>query len=184
MRSQRLLMLLLPALLLAAPLAAEEVPANILITFDVGNVEDGKDVVLKTYEMIVAADGEQVSMSTGSRIPIPTTSFKVTDDGSKVATPVNSYTYQQVGFLARVRALINHDGSIQLRGSVDDSSLAETPANEGRPFIQSMDQHLSATLTDGKPLRINRVDEAGTRSFFIQVRADRLEGAGQEMAKN
>jgi hypothetical protein len=62
--------------------------------------------------------------------------------------------------------------------------LTGTPAADGRPFIQSMDQQISATLTDGKPLRINRVEESDTRSFFILVRAERLDEAGRDIASN
>jgi len=185
MHARRACLILLATAVVALPAVAGEEPGpntNVLITFNVGNVEGGKDVVLKTYEMVVNANGQSVEMSTGARIPIPTTSFRVSDDGAKVATPITSYTYQHVGFSAKVSANFNEDGSIQLRGRVEDSSLTGTPASDGRPFIQSMDQFISATLIDGRPLRINRVDESDTRSFFIRIRADRLDDEGARVA--
>ena len=185
MHAKKTWLILLATLVLTLPVLAGDVPGpdtNVLITFSVGDVDGGKDVVLKTYEMIVNANGEPVEMSTGARIPIPTTSFRVSDDGTRVAAPVTSYTYQQIGFTARISAKFNENGSIRLRGRIEDSSLTGTPAADGRPFIQSMQQNISATLIDGKPLRISRVDESETRSFFIQVQAERLDESGERVA--
>ena len=179
-RSTSPIPLLLLALAAVPAVADEPAAPNVLVTFEVGEVRDGRDAPLKTYEMIVAADGHRVAMSTGARIPIPTTQFKVAEDGS-VPAPVTSFTYQQVGFSATVMATLD-DGGIRLRGSVDDSSLADLPAEHGRPFIQSMDQNLSVLLRPGVPLRINRVDESETRSFYISVRADRLDERGERVA--
>ena len=81
------------------------------------------------------------------------------------------------------RAFLNADGTITLRGRLDDSSLTDTPAADGRPFIQSMNQNVDITLRDGNPLRINSVDETGTRSFFIQVQAERLNETGQRLSE-
>ncbi|NIM62470.1 MAG: hypothetical protein GTO30_12735, partial [Acidobacteria bacterium] len=36
---------------------------NVLVTLDVGSVENGKDVVLKTYEMVLNANGLAVEMA-------------------------------------------------------------------------------------------------------------------------
>jgi hypothetical protein len=155
---------------------------NVLITFNVGNTDGGKDVVLKTYEMVVNANGKPVEMSTGARIPIPTTTFNTSNTVGSNIVPVTSYTYQQIGFSAKINAIFNEDGSIQLRGLLEDSSLTGTAAADGLPFIQSMQQNISATLVDGMPLRINRVDERDLRSFFIQVRAERLDEDGQRVA--
>ena len=184
MRSKQTWLVLLVVTVLTLPAVAGEPgpDTNVLITFNVGSVEDGKEVVLKTYEMVLNANGQPVEMSTGARVPIPTTSFKVSDDGTRVAAPVTSYTYQQIGFSATINAKFNEDGSIQVRGRVEDSSLTGTPAADGRPFIQSMQQNISATLIDGKPLRINRVDENDTRSFFIQIQAERLDETGERVA--
>ena len=183
MRSKRIWLVLLVAVVLTLPaIAGEPGPdTNVLITFSVGSSEDGRDAVLKTYEMVVNANGHHVEMSTGARVPIPTTSFKVSDDGTRVAAPVTSYTYQQIGFSAKINAKFNEDGSIQVRGRVEDSSLTGNPAADGRPFIQSMQQNISATLTNGKPLRISRVDEY-TRSFFIEIKAERLDETGERVA--
>ncbi len=180
-------LILLTTLVLTLPALAGDIPGpdtNVLITFNVGSVEGGKEVVLKTYEMIVNANGQSVEMSTGARVPIPTTSFKVSDDGTRVAAPITSYTYQQIGFSAKVNAKFNENGSIQVRGRIDDSSLTGTPAADGRPFIQSMQQNISVTLINGKPLRINRVDESDTRSFFVQITAERLDESGERVAVN
>ncbi len=98
--------------------------------------------------------------------------------------PVTSFTYQQVGFSANINVGFNEDGSIELRGRIEDSSLTETPAADGRPFIQSMEQSFSLTLLDGEPVKINRVDENDTHSFFIQVRAEKLDGGGKRIAAN
>jgi hypothetical protein len=188
MRLNRCLWILAVCCFLTVPVFADEAPAkasdNVRVTFHVGHMLKGKDVVQKTYEMVVAANGERVEMSTGARIPIPTTSFKVSEDGTRVGAPVTAYTYQQVGFSAAVRASILADGSIGLSGRVEDSSLIDEPAADGRPFIQSMNQHLSVTLVDGQPLRINSVDETGTRSFFLRLQADRLNHSDGRISAN
>ncbi len=185
MHAKKVCPVLVAAAVLALPVLAGEVPdpdTNVLVTFAVGNMENGKEVVLKTYEMLATANGEPVEMSTGARIPIPTTSFKVSEATGKVASPITSYTYQQIGFTARITAKFTEDGKIRIGGRLEDSSLAGTPAADGRPFIQSMQQNISATLIDGKPLRLNRVDESDTRSFFIQIQAERLDDAGRKVA--
>ncbi|NIM02170.1 MAG: hypothetical protein GTO30_11920 [Acidobacteria bacterium] len=187
MHATKLCPVLLAVAVLALPALAGDVPdysTNVLVTFEVGTMENGKDVVRKTYEMIVNANNEPVEMSTGARIPIPTTTFNTSNSAGSNVVPVTSFAYQHVGFLANIRAEFNEDGTIRLRGRIEDSSLTGTPAADGRPFIQSMDQQISATLTDGKPLRINRVDESDTRSFFIQLQAERLDEAGERVAKN
>ena len=185
MHARKACLILLATAVLTLPALAGDVPGpdtNVLITFNVGNVEDGKDVVLKTYEMVVNANGEPVEMATGARIPIPTTTFNTSNTIGTNIVPITSYTYQQIGFSAKINAKFNENGSIQVRGRIEDSSLTGTPAADGQPFIQSMQQNISATLTDGKALRINRVDEIDTRSFFIQVQAERLDEAGERIA--
>ena len=157
MRSKRTLLMLFATLVLTLPALAGDVPGpdtNVLITFNVGNVDGGKDVVLKTYEMIVNANGQPVEMSTGARIPIPTTTFNTSNTIGSSIIPITSYSYQQIGFSAKINAKFNEDGSIQVRGLLEDSSLTETPAADGLPFIQSIQQNISATLIDGRPFRM------------------------------
>ena len=169
-----------PTWLIVAAVVGLTVPAltaeaagqdNVLVTFNVGAEEQGKEVVLKTYEMVVSTNSGPVEMSTGARIPIPTTSFRVAEDGS-VPNPITSYTYQHVGFSAKVSATMGEDGRIFLRGHIEDSSLADKAEKLDRPFIQSMSQNLAVILENGKTRRIHRTDETDTRSLFVDVRAE------------
>ncbi len=106
---------------------------------------------------------------TGARVPIP-----VSRGGGDPDHPVASFSYQNVGFTASVEAHVLPGGKIMLAGNIEDSSLSE-PGRPGGPIIQTLDQRLVAVLDDGAPLRINSIEETGTRSLYIEIKADRLE---------
>lgn len=155
-----------PAVTAEENVAAPDVP-NVLITFTVGRIEAGGDVPVKSYSLLAAGDGSQAEMMTGARVPIP-----VSRGGGDADHPVTSFSYQNVGFTASVEAHVLPDGKIKLAGNIEDSSLSE-PNRPGGPIIQTLDQRLVAVLSDGVPLRINSIEEADTRSLYIEIKADR-----------
>ena len=165
--------LLILGIVLLAPLTLAQEEPNVLLTFEVGDYVDGQPNVLKTYTMLVEADGKRARMMTGARVPIPTTQFQ-TSQGTDSTTPVTSFTYQNVGFTAEVFASIDEDGAIALRGHVEDSSLMPTLVEAAQPQIQSMAHALSVSLEDDQPQLIVGVQEVGTRSQFIRVRASKM----------
>ena len=109
---------------------------------------------------------------------IPVTRLNSAEGGGKIT----SFNYQNIGFTAKIEAKVLDNGQIRLAGQIEDSSLGAT-GKDGRPIIQTLQQRILATLQDGVPLRINRVEEQGTRSLYIQVQAEVLEPSGKRVAR-
>jgi hypothetical protein len=81
----------------AAPgsLAESEVPeegseANILVTFRIGRLEDGKRIEVKAYELVVADGSRGSSLLSGARIPFPAA------EGG-----MQAFVYQNIGFTTK-----------------------------------------------------------------------------------
>ena len=141
-------------------------PKNVVLTFTLGRTAEAKEVVQKTYDVEVPAQG-QARMSTGSRLPLPAV---VANDGEE-GRPVTSFTYQNVGFTAELETRELADGGIALAGLIEDSSVSG-PSGAQPPIIQSFSQRIDATLELGKPVRLCRIEEAGVGSLYVDVVAN------------
>ena len=181
MVSKRRTPVLLCVLALAAlPLAAEmNVPdrdknedshaLNVLVTIRVG----APDAPVKSYQLVADGGGQAAKLMDGQRVPIPTTTFQ-TSSPPDVIVPMTSYTYQNVGFEAEVRAWVQEDGRIKIVAEIEDSRLADEPAAGGRPVIQTRHQRVHGTLIEGEPLRMTRVEEEGAGVRYLEILAEVL----------
>ena len=175
---------LLPLLFLASSSVADMAPAeksprgsrpNILIR--ITTVKEGKEgrKVARSYSLI-CADGESSSLSSGARVPIPTTTTQ--DVSGADAKTVTSLSYQNAGLSASLEASILGGGAVLLNARLEDSSFTGPMENSAgaRPRdMRSMNQNLRVVLKEGKPLRVASIDNADGESFHLEIEADILD---------
>jgi hypothetical protein len=110
-------------------------------------------------------------LNAGRLVPIPTTTFNTSNVAGSSIVPVTSFTYQSVGFAAKLTASDGGDGHIRLEGELEDSRVAQVGEH---PVIDSMSQMLAANLEPGETLIVNRVLGPGDKAVSIEVVATRV----------
>jgi len=159
MTTRAMALVLFCTLLVAAPAFAQSPPAsgNIQVTLSVASERDGKPDQAKSFSLVCRA-GEEAQLNVSSRIPVPATTFSASSD--KEVTPVTSYTYQNVGFVAQLKCYRANDGRIGIKGKVDDASLrGAAPGAPGQPVVATFNQLLDVLLVPGKPLTVARFSD-------------------------
>ena len=152
-----------------------EISGDVRLTLKIVNGEPGREDTTRTYQMVVTPGGNPVHLTQGFRVPIPTTSFNTQDaDGGNIV-PVTSFSYQNVGFMAKMRVSLLPQGRIHIRGSVEDSSLSNREGTMGRPMIATVDQSLEITLKNGATTRVSWVENSGFGSMFLEITAEILD---------
>ena len=178
------LVALLPLLLLASSSVADMAPAgmpargsrpNILIK--ITTVKEGSEgrKVARSYSLI-CADGEASSLSSGARVPIPTTTTQ--DVSGADAKTVTALTYQNAGLSAFLEASILGGGVVLVNARLEDSSFIgpmDNSAGAKPRDMRSMNQNLRVVLKEGKPLRVASIDNADGESFHLEIEADILD---------
>lgn len=136
---------------------------HVLVTITVGGQAQARQ-----YQLVVAEGGETARLFTGSRVPIPTTTFQ---SETEPTIPVTSYTYQNVGFAARVRSW-SHDGKIKLDADIEESHIAPSSAEAAQPIVLSSQQTVQLLLNDGEPMRILRADDSADEPGYLEFKAE------------
>ena len=145
--------------------AQEGSPGHVLVTISIG---EGRNEPARQYQLMVAEGGEMARLFTGTRVPIPTTTFQ---SQTEPAVPLTSFTYQNVGFTAQVRTWLR-DGKIKLDANIEESRIAPGSSNVPQPAVQTSQQTIQALLADGKPMRILRADDTAVKSGFVEFKAE------------
>ena len=143
---------------------------NVMVTISVSKLEEGRRTSVRSYRLVAVAGGRPTELFTGSRVPIPATTFQAATQGAEVV-PYTSYVYQNVGFSAEVRARVLPDGRIQLDAEIEDSALDSSVGRE-RPAVTSWTQKLGAIVADGEPMEIIRLEEGRGHPTVLEIRAD------------
>jgi hypothetical protein len=186
-RSQFVPLLILLALALAAAgpaLAGDEAAdsegsahKNVLLTVTLTSAPGSPEAARQSYQMLVR-DGSKAEMISGSRLPIPTTSFNTSNSAGGNIVPVTSYTYQVVGLTLRTRARILPEGWISLELSLESSFVSPARSGEAipsQPVITTLSQEFSANLSDGATLRVGSVDDPTAGRMVVEVLAEILD---------
>jgi hypothetical protein len=150
---------------------------NVLLTVTLTSAPGTQQEARQSYQMLVR-DGSKAEMVSGSRLPIPATSFNTSDSAGGNIVPVTSYTYQTVGLTLRTRARILSDDLISLELALESSFVSPGPAGraeDSKPVITTLSQEFSANLTDGATLRVGSVDDPTAGRMLIEVLAEILD---------
>lgn len=145
--------------------ARKDAQGHVLVTISIG---DGKKEPARQYQLVVAEGGEMARLFTGTRVPIPTTTFQ---SETAPAVPVTSFTYQNVGFTAQLRTWLR-DGKIKVDANIEESRIAPGSSNASQPAVQASQQTFQALLTDGKPMRILRADDTAGKAGYVELKAE------------
>ena len=149
---------------LAEPATMDLPQPNIRLTVRVGH--DGDDAGKRSYTVVVSG-GRNTTFVMGERIPIAVTTFQTSTSN----VPITSYTYQNVGFTAKMHAWIESDGKIRLDASLEDSYLIN---DRPQPTIGALQQRFDVRLVADVPLRVGRVDD-GASSGYFEIEASLIE---------
>jgi hypothetical protein len=159
---------LVAALLAAAPAIRAETEEkasgarpNIMVTFRIGKLEEGKRIQVKAYDL-VAADGMRGStLLSGARMPFPT---------SEGEGEMQAYVYHNVGFTTSVEAKIIGKDKILLRADIEDSRIREDVEGEP-PIVETRQLSVNVVLADGVPLALTRVEGLSDQPGYVEVEA-------------
>jgi hypothetical protein len=149
---------------------------NVLVKITLGKVEAGQLKPLRSYQMMASGSGRPARMSTTNRIPLPTVTM-----GPDDKRPVTSYTYQNVGFQATVRATVDPRGdAVRINADIEDTALYNPEAvhtldsgdTKVAPVVTSFTQSIEALLRRDAPALTTLVDDPKGQSMYIQVGAE------------
>ena len=175
MRRKQIIFNVIAAFLLiaAAPLVAdesgrtEEGTTNVLLTFRMGVMEDGKREIRKQYRVVVAEGTPGSSLLAGERVP-----FKRAHSDEGDAT--HSVVYQNVGFSTTARVYRIDQRRIRFVGEIEDSKVV-AGENGGLPKVETRQMSVHAVLTVGEPLELTQVSGLLDLSGFVEVEAEILD---------
>jgi len=159
-----LLLAAAPASRAQAEPAAEEGMANIMVTFRIGKLEDGKRVEIKSYDLVVADGMHGSRLLSGARMPFPA----VEGEGE-----MQTFVYQNIGFVTSIEARIIGKNRILLRGELEDSRVREGD-EEDRPVVETRQLSVNVVLSDGVPLSLTRVEGVSDHPGYVEVEASIL----------
>lgn len=154
----------LPAVAQQNPPAEENIEVRITVR------SPASSEAIREYSMILSPNVAS-RLHAGRKIPIPTTTFNTSQTVGSSIVPVTSFTYQNIGFAARLTASRGTGDVIRLEGEIEDSRVVE----EGEhPVIESISQFLAANLEPGAPLVVNRI--GGARDAAVSIEVVALDG--------
>jgi len=163
------LVLALPVVAAAGDDEGGTVSSNVLITI---TVDEGKGNPERTYRLVLRGDNSDSRLMTGWRVPIPSTTHRGQDDNMEAATST-SYTYQNVGLTAELRARVLSDKQVVLRGDIEVSAAKESTGIRAgaAPTIGTFNQRFNVLLDDGEPLELAQVANPEGGAVSIRVEA-------------
>ena len=159
-------MILLAAAVAAGPALADEPGPSAHLTFTL----DGPTVahsVPSVVELVASGDGAVVSVTTGTRLPIPTRSHSGDESADEGAV---QFSYQQVGLAIHARTQAADDGRMRVAGTLEVSGLAAgfVPGDlEPPPVVSTSSCSFDVALADGETARIIRL--AGADGDLLTV---------------
>jgi hypothetical protein len=147
-------------------------PSNVLLTI---TIREGNDVAEKTYRVVAQGDDTRTRLLTGWRVPIPTTTSRAEGDCGSETT----YSYQNVGLTADVRAKVFPGNRVALRGEIEVSgakeSLRDKTGASRAPMIGTFEQSFHVLLDEGSPLELAAVANPDGGALSLRLQADILD---------
>ena len=98
-------------------------------------------------------EGESGEVTIGDRVPIPATTFNASQTIGANIVPITSFTYQNVGIIAKIKPRVHHNREITLEVEVEISSLAGVVEGTGgvsQPIIGTRSVNTVIRLNDGE----------------------------------
>lgn len=146
---------------------------SVQVTINCGVHKDGKLTDEKTYQLVALANGSDTRLHSGWRVPIATTTFDTNVESNGGLVPVTSYTYQNVGFEARLRAHILDHNQVRLAGSIEDSHEVRIPGRDS-PKIRTLSSAFDAIIAEGKPLETLSMAGPDGESLTVEIEVEIL----------
>ena len=87
---------------------------------------------IKARPQLRVLDQEEVKVSLGDKVPIPTTSFVPYNTGGPNQQPITSYQMQDIGIIIKITPRLHHDGLITLKMEFELTFIT-TPGSGGVP---------------------------------------------------
>lgn len=123
----------------------------------------------RVYSMLAGPDS-RATLSTGWRVPIPTTSFNTAQQAGGAVVPITSFTYQNIGLDSDIEVQRLDDGRIRLAGRVEVSALDGDPI-EGRPKVGTFSHRFDVTVLPGESNRVSRVATPDGGALLLELAA-------------
>lgn len=173
MNSNRILlsvgMTMLALLAAALPATAQDDPAkdvgktNVLMTFRIGTLDDGRKTTAKTYSLVVAEGTLGSKLLAGQRVPFP----EASEDGG-----MTKIVYQNIGFATEVRVWVLDKKTIKVMADIEDSRVMDGEGGSP-PSVETRQLSINAILTDGEALEVTRGEGIleERRGGFVEVEA-------------
>ena len=150
---------------------------NVRIVISVGEQQPGGVPVSRTHELIVRSNST-AKLTTGWRVPIPVTSFNTSTSTDGAITPVTSYSYQNVGLTAQLKARFI-EKRIALSGRIELSEV-DPPQETGggvtpQPTIGTFNHEFEVVLSPGIPKKVVTVTKPSGGTLLLEITASRAD---------
>jgi len=98
------------------------------------------------------AEGDEITLNLGNRVPVPTTTFGAIGAGGLNTVPVSSFNYQDIGINVKMKARVTVENEILLEVEVENSTLGAdlTVAGQSLPTFGSRKVHTRLRLREGE----------------------------------
>jgi type II secretory pathway component GspD/PulD (secretin) len=136
------------------------------LNYTVIETDGGKQVSSQRF-VLMAQDGQRVTLKQGSKVPLVTGNLS----GQAGASPSNQVQYLDIGMNFDSTLVSTSSGGV-LKAKVEQSSVAEEKSGVGPqdPVIRQTSMEGTSVLTMGKPLMLFSVDVPGSaRHVDVEV---------------
>ena len=145
-----------PAPKMMMPNPGNQVPLKVLFTLS--RFKGEQKISSTPYMLGVLTNGQKTSLRVGTQVPVVMTTFGAKSEGS-ASTPVQSYTYRDVGTNIDCGATSAGNGLFSLTVTVEDSSIHLDPSAKDQkqflrdvPAFRSFRSSFAMVLRDGQSM--------------------------------
>ena len=110
------------------------------------------DAELLAKPQLRIAEGQKAQLLIGDKVPIPVTTFQTVSTGSTLTSPATSFQYQDIGIKIEVEPRVHHNKEVTLKLMTEVSNINGFVTNNGQeqPIIGTRSISTNIRLKDGE----------------------------------
>jgi general secretion pathway protein D len=110
------------------------------------------DAELLAKPQLRIAEGQKAQLLIGDKVPIPVTTFQTVSTGTTLTSPATSFQYQDIGIKIEVEPRVHHTKEVTLKLMTEVSNINGTVTNGGleQPIIGTRTISANIRLKDGE----------------------------------
>jgi general secretion pathway protein D len=115
-------------------------------------LKNNTDAELLAKPQLRIAEGQKAQLLIGDKVPIPVTTFQTVSTGTTLTSPATSFQYQDIGIKIEVEPRVHHNKEVTLKLMVEVSNINGSVPNNGldQPIIGTRTISANIRLKDGE----------------------------------